>query len=200
MTISARGRVPRVTRCALRWRNGDHDGETTSQAVERRDSLGCGDAPRGGNRPTARRREALLGRRPAARDTGRRASHPLRVHDRRVCPRGPVTMRARDLERLRAALERAPVLKETLAFRETSRPLGDTAALGRPSTQARVQAGTATACAAAASTRAASRSPPSADPRSGSTACSGCGMSPITLPASFTTPATLPSDPFTSSW
>ena len=28
--------------------------------------------------------------------------------------RGPVTMRARDLERLRAALERAPVLKETL--------------------------------------------------------------------------------------
>ena len=30
--------------------------------------------------------------------------------------RGPVTMRARDLERLRAALERAPVLKEALAF------------------------------------------------------------------------------------
>jgi hypothetical protein len=30
--------------------------------------------------------------------------------------RGPVTMRARDLERLRAALERAPVLKETLCI------------------------------------------------------------------------------------
>ena len=30
--------------------------------------------------------------------------------------RGPVTMRARDLERLRAALERAPVLKDALAF------------------------------------------------------------------------------------
>ncbi len=30
--------------------------------------------------------------------------------------RGPVTMRARDLERLRAALERAPVLKETLGI------------------------------------------------------------------------------------
>ncbi len=29
--------------------------------------------------------------------------------------RGPVTMRARDLERLRAALERAPVLREALA-------------------------------------------------------------------------------------
>jgi hypothetical protein len=28
--------------------------------------------------------------------------------------RGPFTMRARDLERLRAALERAPVLRETL--------------------------------------------------------------------------------------
>ncbi|MGI8479139.1 MAG: hypothetical protein ACR2M2_04690 [Gaiellaceae bacterium] len=30
--------------------------------------------------------------------------------------RGPVTMRARDLERLRAALERAPVLGEALGF------------------------------------------------------------------------------------
>ncbi len=30
--------------------------------------------------------------------------------------RGPVTMRARDLERLRAALERAPVLEEALRF------------------------------------------------------------------------------------
>lgn len=30
--------------------------------------------------------------------------------------RGPVTMRARDLERLRAALERAPVLKELLGI------------------------------------------------------------------------------------
>jgi hypothetical protein len=30
--------------------------------------------------------------------------------------RGPVTMRARDLERLRAALERAPVLNEVLAL------------------------------------------------------------------------------------
>jgi hypothetical protein len=30
--------------------------------------------------------------------------------------RGPVTIRARDLERLRAALERAPVLKESLGL------------------------------------------------------------------------------------
>src|SRR5262249_34577928 len=31
--------------------------------------------------------------------------------------------------------------------------------------------------------------PPSTDPVSGSTACSGCGISPITLPASLVTPA-----------
>jgi len=33
-----------------------------------------------------------------------------------VARRGPVTMRARDLERLRAALERAPVLKKALGL------------------------------------------------------------------------------------
>ncbi len=33
-----------------------------------------------------------------------------------IARRGPVTMRARDLERLRAALDRAPVLKETLGL------------------------------------------------------------------------------------
>ena len=32
--------------------------------------------------------------------------------------RGPVTMRARDLERLRAALGRAPVLREALGFQD----------------------------------------------------------------------------------
>jgi hypothetical protein len=34
--------------------------------------------------------------------------------DRRRARRGPVTMRARDVERLRAALERAPALSEAL--------------------------------------------------------------------------------------
>jgi hypothetical protein len=34
--------------------------------------------------------------------------------DRRRARRGPVTMRARDIERLRAALERAPALAEVL--------------------------------------------------------------------------------------
>ena len=33
-----------------------------------------------------------------------------------IARRGPVTMRARDIERLRAALDRAPVLKETLGI------------------------------------------------------------------------------------
>ena len=33
-----------------------------------------------------------------------------------IARRGPVTMRARDLERLRAALDRAPVLRETLGL------------------------------------------------------------------------------------
>jgi hypothetical protein len=33
-----------------------------------------------------------------------------------IARRGPVTMRARDVERLRAALDRAPVLKETLGL------------------------------------------------------------------------------------
>src|SRR5215207_4745111 len=38
--------------------------------------------------------------------------------------------------------------------------------------------------------------PPSADPVSGSTACSGCGMSPITFPPTLHTPATSSIDPF----
>jgi hypothetical protein len=42
-----------------------------------------------------------LSRRPSCRSASRR---------------GPVTMRARDLERLRAALDRAPVLKEVLGL------------------------------------------------------------------------------------
>src|SRR4051794_12598303 len=37
---------------------------------------------------------------------------------------------------------------------------------------------------------------PSVEPVSGSTACSGCGISPRTLPASLVTPATSRSDPF----
>ena len=37
---------------------------------------------------------------------------------------------------------------------------------------------------------------PSSEPVSGSTACSGCGISPITLPRSFTTPAMSRAEPF----
>ena len=39
-------------------------------------------------------------------------------------------------------------------------------------------------------------SSPSVEPVSGSTACSGCGISPITFPASFVTPAMSRTDPF----
>ena len=39
-------------------------------------------------------------------------------------------------------------------------------------------------------------SAPSAEPSSGSTACSGCGISPITLPRSLQTPATSSTEPF----
>ena len=48
----------------------------------------------------------------------------------------------------------------------------------------------------AASTSPARRSAPSAGPRSGSTACSGWGISPITFPSSFTIPATSRTEPF----
>jgi hypothetical protein len=37
--------------------------------------------------------------------------------------RGPVTMRARDLERLRAALERAPALEEALGMSGRGAPM-----------------------------------------------------------------------------
>ena len=47
----------------------------------------------------------------------------------------------------------------------------------------------------AASTSEASRSPPSAEPSRGSTACSGCGMSPKTFPAALQTPAMSSSAP-----
>ena len=47
----------------------------------------------------------------------------------------------------------------------------------------------------AAATASKTRSP-SVEPVSGSTACSGCGISPTTLPASFRTPAMSRADPF----
>jgi hypothetical protein len=86
--------------------------------------------------------------------------------------RGPVTFRQRDVERLRAGLAKRPELAEARwGYRRAS------------------------ARSRAASTSEASRSAPSADPSSGSTACSGWGMSPIMLPRSLQMPAMSSTDP-----
>src|SRR5439155_6619473 len=81
--------------------------------------------------------------------------------------RGPVTLRARDVERLRSALGEYPGLAEALGG------VAYTAANARSR---------------AASTSDARINAPSADPSSGSTACSGWGINPITFPRSLTTP------------
>jgi hypothetical protein len=183
VTESPRRRVPLVMRCRLRSRTGDCNSE---ERAEGGDAVGLGRPDRGGHRPATRRRSPVCGRRAAPRGAGRRAPHPLRVHDRRV--RAP---RARDDAgaRSRAAAGGA---------RACARSPGDALPLVRTRlTQTDVAA--SAPCRAAASTSAASRSPPSADPSNGSTACSGCGMRPRTLPASLTTPATLPRAPLTSS-
>jgi hypothetical protein len=54
-------------------------------------------------------------------------------------------------------------------------------------------------CAAASASSPRSSTAPSVEPSSGSTACSGCGMRPATLPAAFVMPATAATEPFTSS-
>src|ERR1700709_2171959 len=94
--------------------------------------------------------------------------------------RGPVTLRERDVARLRKELATKPA---------TAQARGD----GFEAEGAET--------AAASDNRAASTSDPrisapSAEPSSGSTACSGCGISPKTLPAALSTPATSPTDPF----
>ena len=62
----------------------------------------------------------------------------------------------------------------------------------RPTTQP------ATAGATAAASRPSSTATPPVGPSNASTACSGCGIRPRTLPASFVTPAIRPTAPFTS--
>ena len=47
---------------------------------------------------------------------GRRAARPFRLCDGRRGRRGPVTLRARDLERLRAAIRERPELTEVLGM------------------------------------------------------------------------------------
>ena len=164
-------------------RDGDGDREERSEDADGRDSVGRRGAPRGGDDAAARRRQAVLRRRAASRGAGRRAPHPLRVHDRRD-PRAAVPSRC-------GRATSSDCGRRSSARPSSRRRLVSSAAPREPTASAR-QAGASARCAAAASTSAASRSPPSADPSSGSTACSGWGMSPMTLPASLTTPATLP--------
>ena len=208
MTNSARSRVPRVTPRRLLSGSGACDrrevleGREVVEGSHGGDALGCSRARRGGRGRSARRRPTLLRRRPAPRGAAkRRAPHPIRVHDRRVDP--PRTRHGAGARpRATAGGARAcarPRANPRIRFRRSQcarRPLARTlcarAAVSPYAAATRWGA-------AAASTSAASRSPPSAHPRSGSTACSGCGISPITFPASFTTAATFPSEPFTSS-
>ena len=107
-----RSRVPHVTRWCLASVHGDgdekrsegHDGNAVGAAAlveEARFRSACSAT------------SAAVVVQPKRR---RRTAHPVRLHDRRVRETGPVTMRARDLERLRAALERAPVLREALGL------------------------------------------------------------------------------------
>ncbi len=87
--------------------------------------------------------------------------------------RGPVTLRARDLD----AASRRP--RETAGAGRGARPQAAVSSRSR-----------------AASTSDPSTSVPSVEPSSGSTACSGCGISPKTLPVSFLTPAIAATEPF----
>ena len=196
LTLSARRRSPRVITRAIPSDRGDHPGKHERRQADRQghtvpgrgDALGPVRRHRGGFRPAARRGQAVHGRRPAPRDAGQRAPHPIRVHD--------VGIRATRTRHDAGARSRAAAGGARACARSR----------GRARSRRCVTAGrrerlyaSASTCAAAASTSAASRSPPSAEPRSGSTACSGWGISPMTLPASLTIPATCPSEPLTSS-
>ena len=113
--------------------------------------------------------------------------------------RGPVTLRARDVERLQKELGAAPALAALLGSVIGAPAREAPPSEAPPSEAAREEAGprrpacyptAASDRAAAASTSEPRISAPSVDPRSGSTACSGWGISPKTLPSAFTTPAT----------
>ena len=76
--------------------------------------------------------------------------------------RGPVTLRGRDLDRLRAGLAKRPALAEALGLKPPVSRRSRAASTSEPSTSA-----------------------PSVEPSSGSTACSGCGIRPKTFPRSL---------------
>src|SRR6185312_11017538 len=90
---AARSRHTRVTPFSLRWCHG------RERSNEGGDSVGRGDAGRRADAASAGWREAVRLGRTVARGAARR---------------GPVTLRLRDLERLRAALAEHPELAEVL--------------------------------------------------------------------------------------
>ena len=98
-----------------------------------------------------------------------------------VVRRGPVTLKVRDLERVLSGVAEQP------------RPRGGRSGLDGMAECARRAAATDNR---AASTSEPRISAPSAEPSSGSTACSGCGIRPKTFPRSLQTPATSATAPF----
>src|SRR6185312_5295859 len=139
------------------------------------DTLGPGGARRGADAGPARGRQALRVGRAAARGERRRAARALRVHDRRL--RAAWAGDAAGA-RPRAAARRA---------RRAARVVGGARAQAAVNRRARAE-----------STREPRINAPSVEPEptSGSTACSGCGIIPKTLPCSLHTPAIEATEPF----
>ena len=190
MTISARSRIPRVT-------------------VRRLPSTGWRRQPRRAlRRPTRPRPRGAprrsWRRRPCSSESVTSGSRSSCSFSRRRVASASSASRTRLTDPRDAAPSRCGrAISSDCGRRSSARPSSRRRSVSRAAPReppvGSGQAGASARCAAAASMSAANRSPPSADPSSGSTACSGWGMSPITLPASLTTPATLPRAPFTSS-
>ena len=157
------------------------------------DSVGEGDERRGGLRASARRGAAVHDACRAARH-GRDGERLVRFSYATdgTSRRGPVTLRERDLAKLGAVLERAPELRRALELGPrrmtrsggialSERPRAEMAAPGAFSRSHDWTATDATRSRAAAIRPSSSGTPP-VGPSSGSTACSGCGIRPRTLP------------------
>ena len=152
--IRDRSGFPRVAPAPLR---SFHDEDS--------DTLGAGDARRAAGRAAAGRREALLVGRRAARGRARRALDPVRVRDgRRRAPRPGDAARARRRAPARGARQDAGARSRRSAWEARPRRMR------RPTSEPHRRASRGSA-------------PPSVEPSSGSTACSGCGISPNTLPS-----------------
>ena len=118
--------------------------------------------------------------------------------------RGPVTVRVQDLARARKALERGAGAAEGARGRaRDGQRRGDQVVPTGAGRAAARERGSGLRRARRALARRGDEpgedGDPPVGPSSGSTACSGCGIMPTTLPAAFRTPATPPREPFTSS-